>query len=133
MFAPFDSDTGTNAVVVDRTADRLTADLLAESPSDPSVLDGTCTRDFFDGTVPGDCRYDTTDLHDALGLPPTVRVNVTVRDDTGIRQLDGTRLAAGDAATAANDAVVARRVVLFPGDGDAGLPRERNQLLVRVW
>lgn len=133
MFAPFDSDTGTNAVLVDRTADRLTADVLAASPSDPSVLDGTCTREFFDGTVSGDCRYDTTDLHDAVGLGPGHRVNVTIRNESGIRRLGGTRLAAGNESAAANDAVVARRVVLFPGDAEAGIPQERNQLLVRVW
>jgi hypothetical protein len=139
MFAPFDSDTGSNSVVADRSADRLAADVLAASPDDPSVLDGRCTQGFFNGTVPSDCRYNTTDLDDALGVGATTRVNVTIRNesssrnDSAIRRLGGTRLAAGDPPTTTADVVVARRVVLLPGSDDAAFPQERNHLLVRVW
>jgi hypothetical protein len=135
MFAPFDSDTGVNSVVADRSADRLAADALVDSPDDPTVLDGDCTRRFFNGSlpIPSDCRYDTTDLGDALGVGARTQVNVTVENDTGIRHLGDTRLAAGDPTTTTADVVVARRVVLLPGSDDAAYPRERNQLLVRVW
>lgn len=133
MFAPFDSDTGVNSVIADRSADRLAADALATSPDDPSVLDGDCTRSFFDGSVPADCRYATTDLGDALGVDATTRVNVTIEDDSGVRTLGGTRLAAGDPTTTTADVVVARRVVLLPGGDDPTFDRERNRLLVRVW
>lgn len=133
MFAPFGSDTGVNSVVADRSADRLTADTLAASPEDPSILDGSCTRSFFDGSVPAPCRYNTTDLSDTLGVDATTQVNVTIRNASGVRSLGGTRLAAGDPTTTTADVVVARRVVLLPGSDDATFDRERNQLLVRVW
>ena len=133
MFAPFASDTGVNSVVADRSADRLTADTLAASPDDPMILDGSCTRSFFDGSVPADCRYTTTNLPDTLGLDFTTHVNVTVRNASGVRHLGGTRLAAGDPTTTTAGVVVARRVVLLPGSDDAAFDRERNRLLVRVW
>ncbi|WP_338741746.1 DUF7287 family protein [Haloplanus salilacus] len=133
MFAPFGSDTGVNSVIADRSADRLAADALVDSPDDPAVLDGSCTRSFFDGSVPADCRYTTTDLGDTLGLDSTTQVNVTIRNASGIRSLGGTRLAAGDPTTTTADVVVARRVVLLPGSDDTAFDRERNQLLVRVW
>ncbi|WP_049937026.1 DUF7287 family protein [Haloplanus natans] len=129
MFAPFETDTGAEFVVADRAADRLSADALVESPADPSVLDADCTADFFDadGTAPPTCRYDddAAALRPALGLDGNVRVNVTVRDDAGIRTLDGTRLAAGPSPTTVDDTVVATRVVL--------LDDQQNRLYVRVW
>jgi len=129
MFAPFETDTGAEFVVADRSADRLTADALVDAPSDPSVLNATCTEEFFDtaGPDPVGCRYvdDASDLPGALGLDGGVRVNVTVHDDAGIRTLDGTLLAAGPPPTTVDDTVVATRVVLLDGD--------QHRLYVRVW
>lgn len=129
MFAPFETDTGAEFVVADRAADRLSADALVASPTEPSVLDADCTTDFFDadGTAPATCRYDddAAALLPALGLDGGVRVNVTVRDDAGVRTLGGTRLAAGPSPTTVDDTVVATRAVL--------LDDEQNRLYVRVW
>jgi hypothetical protein len=133
MFAPFDSDTGTDAVVSDRAADRLAADALAESPSSPSILNGTCTQSFFDGSSPGPCRYGTADLHDSLGVGTTVKVNVTISNDSGIRTLGGTRLARGRSPSSVSDVVVARRTVSLPRSLGVAEEREQNRLLVRVW
>jgi hypothetical protein len=127
MFAPFETDTGSEFVVADRAADRLAGDALVEAPRDPGVLNDTCTTGFFDGSTPDGCRYDETadDLSAALGVSDTTSVNVTVRNGSGIRTLDGTRLAAGPTPTASSDAIVATRVVL--------LSDEQHRLLVRVW
>jgi hypothetical protein len=129
MFAPFQSDTGTEFVVADRAADRLAADALAESPRDPGVLDTDCTRDFFDtgAAPPPACRYgtDASDLRAALGVGDDVNVNVTLRDGGGVGTLGGTRLAAGGEPTSVDDTVVATRVVLLDGD--------QHRLFVRVW
>jgi hypothetical protein len=129
MFAPFESDTGGDAAVADRVADRLSADALAESPADPSVLNDTCTEQFFgtDGMFPAGCRYtdDSGDLRAAVGVDDLVHLNVTVRTDSGIRTLGGTRLAAGEHPTTVDDPIVAKRVVLLSG--------EQNRLFVRVW
>ena len=133
MFAPFETETGTNAVMSDRAADRLTTTALVESPSRPSILNGTCTQSFFDGSPPGPCRYGSADLHEALGLGGSVTVNVSVRNDSGIRVLGGTRLARGPSASSADGLVVARRTVSLPRDLTTGAVREQNRLLVRVW
>ena len=129
MFAPFETDTGAEFVIADRAADRLTADALVDAPSEPSVLNDTCTTEFFDpdGAAPAGCRYndDASDLSGALGLDGGARVNVTVHDDAGIRTLAGTRLPAGQSPTAADDTVVATRAVLLDGD--------QHRLYVRVW
>lgn len=129
MFAPFESDTGSDTATADRVADRLSADALVDSPADPGVLNATCTTEFFDpaGGDPAGCRYDSdsSDLRSAVGVGEFATVNVTVRDDGGIRTVGGTRLAAGDDPTSVDDPVVAKRVVLLSGD--------QNRLLVRVW
>lgn len=127
MFAPFDSHTGGDAATADRVADRLSADALVDSSSNPSVLNATCTTEFFDadGSV-GSCRYssDANDLPTAVGVDDLVHVNVTVRNASGIRTL-GVPLKAGDTPTSVDDPVVAKRVVLLSG--------EQDRLFVRVW
>jgi len=133
MFAPFETDTGTNAVVSDRAADRLAADALVESPSQPSILNGSCTQAFFAGDPPGPCRYGSADLHDSLGVGASVHVNATIRNDSGIRTLGGTQLARGPSSASADDIVVARRTVSLPRNLGAGTVQEQNRLLVRVW
>jgi hypothetical protein len=127
MFTPFEADTGSDAVMADRVADRLSADLLVDSPADPSVLNATCTSAFFNGSDPPGCRYSdhAGSLRTAVGVGDTVRVNVTVENSTGVRTLDGTPLAAGDTPSSVDTPIIAKRVVL--------LENEQNRLLVRVW
>lgn len=129
MFAPFSSDTGGNAATADRIADRLSADALVDRPRDPSVLNATCTENFFNASlpVPAGCRYtsDESNLHSALGISDFTNVNITIRNASGVRKLGGTRLEAGEIATSADDPVIAKRVVLLSG--------EHNRLIVRVW
>jgi len=129
MFAPFETGSGAEFATADRTADRLSADVLVETPRDPSVLNDTCTVGFFDadGSAPAGCRYghDAADLPAAVGVGDTTNVNVTIRDGSGVRTLDGQRLTAGPPPTTVDDAVVATRVVLLSG--------EQHRLYVRVW
>lgn len=131
IFAPFQADTGGSTVLADRSADRLAADLLVESPDRPAVLNSTCTVGFFDadGSAPSGCRYDDdsdgANLSTALGTGQFTNLNVTVRTGGSIAQVDGTTLAVGDSATGNQDIVVANRVVFVDGD--------QHQLYVRVW
>lgn len=124
MFAPFESDTGSDAATANRVADRLSADVLADTTREPSVLNETCTVGFFDadgGPPVAGCRYgtDAADLEMTLGVDSFIHVNVTIENDSG------TRLAAGEAPTSADDPVIAKRAVL--------LSDEQNRLFVRVW
>jgi len=129
MFTPFEGDTGSDAVIADRVADRLSADILVDSPADPLILNATCTSAFFEegGSDPAGCRYsaDASSLRTAVGVDDIVRVNVTVENETGIRTLDGTLLAAGPPPSSVDTPIIAKRVVL--------LENEQNRLLVRVW
>lgn len=129
MFGPFDADTGTDTTTADRVADRLANDVLADGPLSPGALNQSCTTGFFDadGTVPPGCDYaaDASSLRSVAGVSDRTRLNVTVRDGSGIRSVGGTRLAAGPPPTSVADAVVAKRVVLLDG--------EQNRLFVRVW
>jgi len=130
IFAPFSGDSGTLPVLTDRGADRLSSDLLVESPRRPAALNATCTEGFFDadGSVPAGCRYatDGDDLAGALGVDaPAISINVTVGDGTGARSLDGTELSAGPAPPSNADAVTARRIVFLEG--------ESGRLTVRMW
>ncbi|WP_248897564.1 DUF7287 family protein [Haloplanus halobius] len=132
MFAPFETETGTNAVIADRVGDRLVGDALAEEPTNPSILNGTCTASFFAGDSPGDCRYTTADLHRATGVQSTVNLNVTVYDDSDIQTLDGVELTRGPSPSS-NDVVVARRIVSLPTHLGGGATREAYRLEVKVW
>ena len=129
MFGPFDSDTGNDATTADRVADRLANDVLAVDALSPGVWNEHCATEFFDedGVVPPDCRYpdDAADLRATVGVDDRTQVNVTVRDESGVRTIAGTRLAAGESPSSVADTVVARRVVLLGG--------EQNRLHVRVW
>ena len=130
MFAPFDDSTGGASSTADRAVDRLTLDVLLTTPRSPGELDEICTEGFFNGTVPSDCRYSTaasstSALRTVLGLGATTDVNVTVRNETGIRTLGGTKLAAGETASSVANPVVAKRSVLLAG--------EQNRVVVRVW
>ncbi|MFB6167461.1 MAG: hypothetical protein ABEJ43_01285 [Haloferacaceae archaeon] len=133
IFGPFTTDTGNSAVTADRVADRLAHDVLAVGSTSPGALDESCTETFFDGADDGSvtgCRYpddadDPDDLRSVVGVDDATQVNVTIQDESGIRTIAGTRLAAGEEPTTVSDAVVARRAVLLGG--------EQSRLYVRVW
>jgi hypothetical protein len=129
VFGPFDTDTGSQAVVAERVADRLAADLLVREPTEPTVLNATCTAAFFaaGGSEPPGCRYpaDSADLADAVGTRSFRTLNVTVEDGGAVETVEGTRLAAGPDPSGAASVVTTRRTVLL--DDDAA------RLVVRVW
>lgn len=131
IFAPFEDPTGSNTILADRSADRLSNDLLVDSPEQPAVLNRTCTVGFFDadGAAPTGCRYDDdsdgANLSTAMGTSSVTNLNVTIRSEGSITQLDGTPLAVGDSSQGNENVVVANRVVLLDGD--------QHQLSVRVW
>lgn len=84
ILTPFTLTGQSEAVTVDRTADYLGQDALG-SPSEPYLLDRGCTVDFFDRSaddppVTGDrdCRYESANLTEQLGLSDTKTVNVTI-------------------------------------------------------
>ena len=130
VFEPFTAEGSDDVLAADRTADLLSEQLLAD-PATPAVLNATCTEAFFDAAGDGDdgldCAFDTdaNDLRGALGVGPTVSVNVTVEENGSIRSIDSTDLRAGRSPSNSESVVVARRVVLLDGD-------ERD-LYVRVW
>lgn len=131
IFEPFAGPAGSNTMVADRTADRVADDLLVSDPARPGVLDATCTREFFDtaGGVPADCRAsdDADALAAVLGVDATRNVNVTIEDGSGVVSVSPgpVALAAGEAVSDREDAVVARRIVL--------LEDTEYRLYVRVW
>jgi hypothetical protein len=131
IFAPFEASSGSNTIPADRSADRLSDDLLVDSPEQPAVLNRTCTVGFFDadGTAPTGCRYDDdsdgANLSAAMGTSSVTNLNVTIRSEGSITQLDGTPLAVGDSSEGNENVVVATRVVLLDGD--------QHQLYIRVW
>jgi hypothetical protein len=129
VFAPFQTQTGANAVTAERSADRLASDLLVEDPARPVALNDTCTASFFNtsGSDPAGCRYDSdaADLTDALGVRSLVNVNVTVQNASSIRSVAATTLAAGPEVDAGASVVTTRRTVSVGG--------EISRLVVRVW
>ena len=130
MFEPFTSEAGDLLVLADRSADLLSADLLVEDLTEPSVLNATCTVGFFNTTNadPPDCGYgeNASDLRGALNVTrPGASVNVTVTDSGSISTVDGTTLAAGERPPPNADVAVAERKVLLDGN--------QRDLVVRVW
>lgn len=128
MFEPFDTDTGPNMVVAERSGSLLAADLLVENVTRPGVLNATCTADFFDeDTDDPNCRFDQngTDLNAALHVDEFRGLNVTVESSGSVITVDGDSLEAGRAPPATAEVVVGKRGVLIEG--------EQGTLLVRVW
>ena len=128
IFEPF-AQAQTHATISNRVADRAASDLLGIGV-DPTDLNVSCTEAFFEGTVPGHCQFDTTELNDAFGVNERYQLNLTIEDSTGITSLsDGgtpVRLAAGDPPPDRHRSVtVAQRAVYLDG--------ETYRLLVRVW
>lgn len=78
MFAPFENGQE-RPLVSDRVADRIAGPLLGE-PTEPSVLNETCTFAFFGAGTPAGCGFlaDET-LTERIGLDDAYRVNVSIR------------------------------------------------------
>lgn len=119
-------------LVADRAATQLSENLLA-SPENPYVLNATCTEAFFeqmqsDTAAPNTCRFDSSSgtLSTVLGMGSSVRMNVTIEDESGILDINGRSLAAGsEVPTRTGSVVVAERAVLIEG--------RTARLYVRVW
>ncbi|WP_232342982.1 DUF7287 family protein [Halosimplex litoreum] len=80
MLEPFSGGAQSETPAVNRVADDLTQGTLGNA-SAPYVLDETCTVELFTAGVPGECRYDGTELSDRVGVLERSPVNVTIRGD----------------------------------------------------
>lgn len=127
MFSPFVGGSG-DTQVADRLASSLSADMLTH-PSQPFILDATCTEAFFQqlntgDNAPDDCRFDTTanDLQGVFALDTTtnVRVELSPVDGTG-----GINATAGETLPSQTTVSAARRTV--------GIEGETHTLEVHVW
>lgn len=131
IFQPFESETGPNMVVADRSASLLVEDYLVDDVTKPSILNESCSVDFFDGdTDDSSCRFDHngTALHAALSVDEFSGVNVTIESNGSILTLDAGNsvdAAAGRAPPSTADVVVGKRAVTIGG--------KRGVLFVRVW
>jgi len=126
MFAPFVGGSG-DTQVADRLASSLAADMLTH-PSQPFVLNRTCTDAFFDqmnnGTsAPEDCRFDTRaeNLQSVFALDATTDVRVELSPVDG----GGIDWGAGDSLPSGTSVSTARRTV--------GIDGETYTLEVHVW
>ena len=129
IFTPFQSTQGPQTA--DRIATSLSADRLGD-PSEPYVLNGTCTNGFFEqlndnGSAPSSCQFNTsaTTTRGMFALDRTRDVNVTVEYANGSVVERGPRLAAGPAPSETTSVTSATRVVSL--DGHA------RRLVVRTW
>jgi hypothetical protein len=131
MFAPFVGSSG-DTQVADRLASSLSGDMLG-SPSEPFILNATCTEEFFrqldtNTTAPTSCRFDTTadSLRTMFALDGTTNVRVEITRSNGTtRTLDETTLVAGGSLPTQQTVSTARRVVSLDG--------ETHTLEVYVW
>jgi hypothetical protein len=82
MLEPFDAGTQADTPAVNRVADDLTQRRLGNA-SRPYVLNGTCTREFFQlGTAaPAQCAYSGTKLNERVGIFGGTPITVTIRMD----------------------------------------------------
>lgn len=125
VFAPLSPDVDSTAIRVDRTADFLTADLLAEDGAG-LVLNETCTEHFFDGTSPADCDrlkqpVDEEYIRELAALPARTGINVTMLRGDG-----AATYAVGRSPADVDDRVIrAVRVVTFDG--------RDYRYVVRLW
>jgi hypothetical protein len=123
MFQPF-ATSQSDPLVADRVANRLATDVLG-GPTEPYVLNTTCTTAFFaNNAPPTGCSYpyDTASDHPnlALGVDADTTINVTVVDPAGTVVFD-----AGADRTNAQDVITAQRRVLYDD--------RSYELYVRVW
>ena len=129
IFAPFQSTEGPGTA--DRIATSLSTDRLGD-PSEPYVLNGTCTDGFFDqlngGSAPSTCRFNTSagTTRGTFALDDTRDVNVTIRrPDGAIADRPGGKLAAGPTPPGTTSVSAATRVVSLSGT--------TRRLVVRTW
>lgn len=134
LFSPFSPETDSTAIRVDRTADFLTGDLLAEGGV-AGALNETCTAYFFNGSSPDGCdrlgqSVDESYVRDLAALSSATSVNVTmVRNGSVARYPDratGDPLAVGPSPQSAGGRVIrAARIVSFDG--------RDYRFVVRMW
>jgi hypothetical protein len=136
LLTPFTTTNEQAPALSDRLADKLSQGMLGD-PAEPYVLNTTCAANFFNGSSPGDCRYDGTELYERLDIKERTNVNVTLEgnvssgsgstvlcwDDTNNKLVElgssdcDTGLVVGDSPPPDNDATVtARRVVYMDGE-----------------
>ena len=127
MFAPFVGSSG-DTQVADRLATSLSADLLAH-PSEPFILNETCTEAFFDqvdggSDAPLGCQFDTrkNDLQGVFALDSTTDVRVEL---TPINGTAGINRTAGEPLPTRTTVSTARRTV--------GIEGNTHTLEVHVW
>lgn len=128
MFDPFTTGAGGDMTTADRTAATLAGDLLVEEGTAPNVLNTTCTEDFFEPSGPdADCGFDedASDLHAAVGVSSTTKLNVTIEGSGTVVVSGGVPLSAGPTPTSTASVTVSQRIVFLDG--------EEETLLVRVW
>lgn len=124
MFQPFETNQS-DPLVADRVANTLATDLLGD-PSEPYVIDESCTEAFFDGNAPPSGCPDPT--NGALGNHPNLilgvesdtNVNVTLVDSSGT-----VTESVGPSRANAQSAITAQRRVLYKN--------QSYDLFVRVW
>lgn len=77
---PFNQGTQEDIVTVNRVADTISEDNLAD-PTQPYLLDTACTIAFFEdpSTTPSDCEYPSGDLKETVGIGEGRHLNVTIR------------------------------------------------------
>jgi len=129
IFTPFQSTEGPQTA--DRIATSLSADRLGD-PSEPYVLNATCTEGFFDqlnggGPAPSTCQFNTSadTTREMFSLDRTRDVNVTIRHANGSIVDGGVRLAAGPTPPETTSVTSATRVVSLDGHS--------RRLIVRTW
>lgn len=77
---PFTQGGQDDIVTANRIGDQLAEGTLG-SPSEPHVLNATCTRFFFRGEDKSFCRYSGDTLQERLGVQDRRFVNITLRGD----------------------------------------------------
>jgi hypothetical protein len=129
IFTPFQSTEGPQTA--DRIATSLSTGQLGD-PSEPYVLNETCTNGFFeqldDGPpAPSSCQFNTsaTTTRELFTLDRTRDINVTIRHANGTIADTGTRLAAGPTPPETTSVTAATRVVSLDGHS--------RRLIVRTW
>lgn len=112
-FEPVRTDWGTTAMSADSVVAFLAGSHLAESTSEPGVLNVTETQDFFKSNP------DQADLRDALGLDKGTNVNITIENASMVKYHTDT------VPPNTSTVVVAKRSVLLDG--------KQYRLYVRMW
>lgn len=111
MVDPFATGSESHTIVADRSAERLSADLLVASPGKPFVFETDAVTAFFGQPL--------ADARDDLAVQSHVEVNVTLSNET--HRLHST----GPSVPGSADSSVAWRSGRYQG--------EYAELVVRVW